>query len=202
MDLSALSGLTDFAKMLTTETLAEQGSAGEKALKFVEKTVKSVVIPNYFTQISRLIQELTETPIKRADYIGATFIRDVPVLRDHLGNLYDAFGDPVIPKQLEKLIPLNIHRTPEDVELYNFLSERKLFVGVPSPGNLKPNGTPMTTEEYRTWSVAAAKATKKRLLREYKIYTRQKNKEVINDWFNQVKTEERRYAKVNIFGYY
>jgi hypothetical protein len=202
MDLSALSGITDFAKMLTTETLSDQSNAGVKAAKFIEKTLKSVVVPNYFTQISRLIQEFTESPIKRADEIGDAFIRDVPVLRDKLNNLYNAFGDPVVPKQLEKFIPLNVHRSPEDIEMVEFLSKHKLFVGVPDKTNLKPNGTPMTEDEYQKWAVAAAKATKKRLLTEYKIYTRQKNEAAIRKWFSDIKEQERSNAKVNIFGYY
>lgn len=202
MDLSALSGLSDLIKILTTETLSEQGSNAEKLLKTIEKTAKSVVVPNYFTQISRLVQELTESPIKRADEIGQTVIRDVPVLRDNLGNLYDAFGDPVIPKQMEKLIPLNMHRTPEDAELFDFLKENKLLVGVPAKSNLKPNGEPMTEEEYREFALQSARQIKDRLKREYRIYERSDNKEEIKDWFDDVKTEERRQAKQDLFGFF
>lgn len=202
MDLSALSGLSDLIKILTTETLAQQGSNAEKLVKTIEKTAKSVVVPNYFTQTSRLIQEFTDSPIKRADDIGESVIRDLPVLRDNLDNLYDAFGDPVVPKQLEKLIPLNTHRSPEDVEMFDFLKENKLLVGVPSKDNLKPNGEPMTEEEYRAFALESARQIKGRIMREYKIYERSDNKEEIKEWFDDVKTEERRNAKQNLFGYF
>lgn len=201
-DMSTLSGLTDFLDLLSKENISEYGGAAGKLFDFLEKTVKSVIIPNYFTQISRLVQEFTDSPIKRADDIGDSIIRDVPVARDHLGNLYDAFGDPVIPKQLEKLIPLNIHRTPDDVAMFDFLKDKKLFVGRPSSTNLKPNGTPMTDEEYQQFTIESGRRIKERLKREYKMYTRQKNNEVIDDWFEKVKREERKKAKIKLFGFF
>lgn len=202
MDMSTLSGLSDFFEIFSKENISDYGSSAEKLFKNLEKILKSVVIPNYFTQMSRLVQEFTESPIKRADDIGESVIRDVPILRDDLGNLYDSFGDPVVPKQIEKFIPLNTHRSPEDAALFDFLKDKNLFVGKPSPQNLKPNGTPMTEEEYNKWAVASAKEIKARLKREYRIYLRQKNKEVISDWFSRVKQEERKKSKIKIFGYF
>lgn len=202
MDMSTLSGLADFMEIFTKEDISQYANATEKLFKNIEKIAKSVIVPNYFTQMSRLIQEFTDSPIKRADSPLSTVIRDMPILRDKLGNLYDAFGDPVVAKQLEKFIPLNTHRTPEDAEMFDFLKEKKLFVGKPSPRNLKPNGTPMTDDEYAEWSLNSARAIKARLKREYKMYSREKNREVISDWFDRVKNEERKQTKFETFGYF
>jgi hypothetical protein len=202
MDMSTLSGLADFFDIFSKSNISEQASSIDKGRKYFEKIGKSVIVPNYFTQISRLIQEFTDTPIKRANNISESIIRDMPVLRDRLGNLYDAFGDPVTPKQLEKLIPLNLSRTPKDVDLFNFLKEHKLLVGVPAKSNLKPNGEMMTEDEYNKFALQSARQIKARLLREYKIYERMDNKNEIDDWFSRLKSEERRDAKMNLFGYF
>jgi hypothetical protein len=199
MDLNTLSSLVETMEIFNKDNISQYKSSWNKAVKVAENTAKSVVIPNAFTQISRLIQEFTDTPIKQAKNIGESVIRDMPVLRDNLNNLYDSFGDPVIPKQLEKLIPLNLQRPPEDAELFEFLRENKLILGKPAPTNLKPNGQPMTEAEYNDFALKAAKMSKKRLLTEYKRMKKLGNKAIIEDWFEDLKKDERRKAKEALF---
>ena len=200
MDLNTLSSLADFFSLFDKENISEYTSSFDQAKRQLTKVTKSFIIPNFITQMSKLTQELTETPNKRANNVVEEVIRDLPYFRDRLDNMYDAFGDPVVPKQLEKLIPLNAHRSPADIEMFKFLQDNKLFVGVPAKTNRKPNGEPMTEEEYNQFAIQSARATKARILREYKMYARE-NKEEIKQWFDDVREEERRQAKLDLFGY-
>jgi hypothetical protein len=199
MDMSTLSGLADFFELMSKDSIAdlEKGAAG--LFRYLERSAKALIVPNYFTQFSRLVQEMTDTPIKKAQDPGEAIIRDMPVLRDHLNNMYDVFGDPVTPKQMEKFLPFNASRAPEDSEMFNFLADHKLFVESVGRSNLKPNGEPMSDEEYNEFALKSAQAIKKRLMKEYKSKAREKNDEKIKDWFKKVKREERRKVKYKLF---
>lgn len=199
-DMSTLSGLADFFELMNKDSLADLEKGAKGLFKYLERSAKAVVVPNYFTQMSRLVQEMTDTPMKKAVDPGEAIIRDMPVLRDHMDNMYDAFGDPVVAKQMERFLPFNASRSPEDKEMFEFLSEHKLFVGVAAKSNMKPNGEGMTDEEYNAFALESAKRIKKRVQKEYKRYSKEKNGDKVAEWFSDLKREERRAAKIKLFG--
>lgn len=201
MDLSFLQSLSSFFDTFSKQNPGGADNFFRKTSKTVESTAKSFVIPNAFTQVSRSMQEVMDMPIKKANGFGDQLIRDVPLLRDHLGNIYDALGDPVVPNQVERFMPLKPSRTNEDTQkLWALISENNAWVGRPRRTTQKPNGDTLTDDEYDKYSLLAGQITKQKLSQNYSRLVVMTDKEEIRDEISKLKTEARKEARDRLFG--
>lgn len=202
MDLSFLQSLSSFMDTFSKENRGGAENFFKKATKSTEATVKSFILPNAFTQISRSMQEVMELPIKKANGVGDQIIRDMPILRDHLGNIYDALGDPVLPSQLERFIPLKPSKTDSETNgIWELIAKNKAWIGRPMKSTQKLNGDTLTDEEYDKYSLLAGKLTKKALKLDYRYLSKIKSQEEAKDEIDKIKSDARREAREILFGF-
>lgn len=200
MDLSFLQSLSAFMDTFSKENRGGAENFFKKTQKSAESTAKSFVVPNAFTQLSRSIQEVMDMPIKKAQDTGDQIIRDIPILRDNLGNIYDALGDPVVPSQLEKFIPLKPSGTNETEKVWKLIVDNNAWIGKPRRPQ-KPYGDSLTDEEYDKYSLLAGKITKRNLQSSYRFLSRIKDKELVRDEIDNLKADARREAREILFGF-
>lgn len=200
MDLTFLQSLSSFFDSFSKENPNEGKNFFDKQQQTVERVGKSFVIPNAVTQISRAIQEISDMPMKKADSMGDQIIRDLPILRDNLGNIYNALGDPVVPSQLEKFVPLKPSKAKDDEKLWNLIIRNNAWISKPGRATLKPNGKPMTDEEYDTFSLRAAQMSKRLLNANYARLNAIKDKERAKEEIRKVINEARSDARDQMFG--
>lgn len=203
MDLSFLQSLSGFFDSFSKEKTASGKNYFEKATKGTEKVIKSFIVPNAFTQASKSMQEIMDLPQKEANQLGDQIIRDMPVLRDRLDNMYNSLGDPVIPNQVSKFLPFKMRSEPsgKDKELYDIIANNNAWIGKPGRTALKINsGESMTDEEYEQFCFAAGKATKASLLENIAELRSMKDGEEIKDLIRKLKVQARREANIQLFG--
>jgi hypothetical protein len=202
MDQSTMASLSDFFNIFGSDDISRYSSAFDKGAKLVQNTAKSFVLPNAVTQTSRLVQDLTDMPMKNATNAVEGLVRDIPILRSPLGNMYDAFGDEVVPKQIEKLTPFNLsdYDQEPDSPLFKFLKDNKVTIGRPDKNSLKPDGKQMTDEEFDKFALVAAKITKQKLLRQLP-YMMSLKKSKVQDYVSKLKREARNEARTQVFGF-
>ena len=202
MDLSFLQSLSSFFDAFSKDNISSADSFFKKSSKRTEATVKSFIIPNAFTQVSRGAQEIMNLPVKRANAIGDQIIRDLPLLRDHLGNIYNSLGEPVIPTQVERFIPFKPSKSTEESErVWALIIDNNAWIGRPGRGTVKPNGSTMTDEEYDKFALLSGQLTKVKLELEYNYISRIKDKQEIKAEIRRIKTEARREARQTLFGW-
>lgn len=203
MDLSFLQSLSGFFDSFSKEKTASGKNYFEKASKGTEKVVKSFIVPNAFTQASKSMQEIMDMPQKEANDLGDQIVRDMPVLRDRLDNMYNSLGDPVIPNQVSKFLPFKMKSEPtgKDKDLYQLITNNSAWIGKPGRTALKiSSGESMTDEEYEQFCYVAGKATKAMLLENFAELRSMKNSEEIKDLVRKLKIQARREANIQLFG--
>jgi hypothetical protein len=202
MDMSFLQALSGFFDTFSKNNPGGAENFFKKTTKNTESTVKSVFVPNAFTQVSRAMQEVMDLPIKRANQVGDQIIRDMPLLRNHLGNIYNALGEPVVPNQIEKFIPLKPSKnTSESEKIWDLIIDNNAWIGRPRRSTQKLNGEVMTDEEYDRFALKAGQLTKEKLQIMYPILSRMKDKEEVKDEIGKLKAEARREARELLFGF-
>lgn len=202
MDLSFLQSLSLFFDAFSKESSGSGKNFFEKSTKGTEKIIKSVIVPNAFTQASRSMQEVMDMPQKKANELGDQIIRDMPVLRDRLDNMYNTLGDPVIPNQVSKFLPFKMKSEPDgkDKELYDLIADNNAWIGKPGRTALKiSNGQSMTDDEFEQFCYIAGKKTKAKLLERLPELRTMKNGEEIKDLIRKLKVEARREANIQLF---
>lgn len=203
MDLSFLQSLSAFFDAFSKESTGSGKNFFEKSAKGTEKVVKSFIVPNAFTQASKSMQEVMDMPQKKATEVGDQIIRDMPVLRDRLDNMYNTLGDPVIPNQVSKFFPFKMKSEPtgKDKELYDIIANNNSWIGKPGRTALKiNNGESMTDEEFEQFCYIAGKKTKEKLLENIAELRAMKNGEEIKDLIRKLKIQARREANIQLFG--
>jgi hypothetical protein len=202
-DLSFLSGLSDFFEILTDEK-----DIGSKLVKFGERTGKTLVVPNLFTQVSRSIQEITETPMKKGDSFYGQLFRDMPVLRDKLGNMHNTLGEPIVTETLYKFNPMKMssmadNKEKDSYKLWELIMDTKAYIGAPSKATriydpVAEIDREMTPDEYDEYALKSAKYTKEMLLAEYENLITESDKKIVKDIIYRIKEAARGRAKAEM----
>jgi hypothetical protein len=169
MDASFLSGLSDFFNLFSKEN--QYGSPLEKGAKLTARTAKSFVVPNAFTQLSRSYQEIADMPMKKASSTLDELVRDMPVLRDNLSNMYNTLGDPIVADQNRKYYPFKM-KGDENDKVWNLIIKNQAWIGPPSKTTLIYDESidgerKMTDDEYNKFAILAGRLTKKRIMDHY-----------------------------------
>ncbi len=93
VDMTFLKGLGDFMGSFSNENPNAAVSYFEKLGK---TTVKAFVVPNLYTQASKELQRVYNMPMKEANGLLEAIIRDMPMANNHLNDMIDALGDPIV----------------------------------------------------------------------------------------------------------
>jgi hypothetical protein len=202
MDMNFLSSLSGFFAAFGKNNPNGGEDFMNKINKEAARTAKGFIVPNAFTQASKSLQEIYEMPTKRADSVLEEFVRDMPGLRDDLGNMYNTLGEPVVPDQLRKFLPFKA-KSDENNKVWDLIIENRAWIGYPSKSTIiyDPNTDEereMTEKEYNKFSVEAGKLTKELILQEYDELKRMSKQEV-QDRIIEIKKEAREQAKFNLF---
>ncbi len=198
MDMNFLASLSGFFSAFSKQQ-SEGGDFLEKAGKEATKTAKSFVVPNLFTQTSRTYQELAGIPMKKANGILDEIVRDMPVFRDGLTDMYNTLGEPIYPDQNRKYIPFKV-KGDENDKVWNLIVENQAWVRIPSKSTLiydpKLKGErKMTDDEYNKFAVLAGQLTKKSIEDNYNKLSKLPNKSEVQDYVETYKKVARKKAK-------
>lgn len=199
-DMSFLSSLSTFFTALS-KTQGDTGDPMEKITKATARTAKSFVIPNLFTQLARSYEELNDLPLKQAKSIQEDLVRDMPVLRDNLNDMYNALGEPVYPDQNKKYIPFKVNPESDD-KVWKLIIDNQAWIGTPKKNQIvydrKLKGErSMTEEEYNAFAILSGQKIKKKIEENYKALIKM-DKGAIQDKIKDYKEGARKSAKYEV----
>ena len=207
-DMSFMSGLSDFFEILSSKDI---GSTAEKIGMFANRTVKTAVVPNLFTQVSRGVQEIVDSPMKRGDGLFGQYIRDIPMLRDTQGTMYNALGEPIVTETLYKFNPILTRLTSESdqekketYKVWNLIVENEAYIGAPSKATkiYDPKQgieRKFTEEEYQKFALKSGQNTRQMLLNYYASLAAMKDKKQVQKRITDIKEQARERAKSEMF---
>lgn len=133
--------------------------------------------PNLFTQAYKDYQAYTDEAMKETGELTpipglGTNLRDIPFVNGIFYDKIDGLGDPVIvdPDRLFSTVT----KKGVDKELWDFIADKKAWIGVPYKNAMPPVYDPetekervMTDKEYYNFLIARGSYIKSQLLSEY-----------------------------------
>src|SRR3990167_6222408 len=129
-DMSFLQGANDFMSIFNSKDPA--GTSARKAFNFFSRFAKSIIVPNAVTQTSQIIQQIYDMPMKDANTMLDKLVKDMPALRDNLGNIYNSLGEPVTANILERLKPSGIHKAEmKGSPAWELIIDNQAWIGKP-----------------------------------------------------------------------
>lgn len=200
MDMSFLSSLSDFFTAFSKDH-SEGAGFLEKAGKATARTAKSFVIPNLFTQLARSYEEINDLPLKQAKSIQEDLVRDMPVLRDNLNDMYNALGELVYPDQNKKYIPFKVNPESDD-KVWKLIIDNQAWIGTPKKNQIvydrKLKGErSMTEDEYNAFAILSGQKIKKKIEENYKSLIKM-DKGAVQDKIKDYKEVARKSAKYEV----
>ena len=131
-------------------------------------------------------------PMKDANTFLNKLVKDVPVLRDPLNNIYNALGEPVTSNILERLKPSGVHKEEiKGSKAWNLIIDNQAWIGKPDRNQevyFEADGQKrtMTEDEYVKYALTSGVWTRKLLednygliestIKDYKLdYQQRKN---------------------------
>lgn len=171
---SWLQGLSDLGSILNSDDPAK--AIANKGFG----VLNAVAMPNFHKQLVRGYMEIMDDPIKarrNGTLSGAIdqLYRDIPIANSGLYDMVDNYGDPIIPEQGRKLIPIDLSWGEKGDPLAKHLVGEGVYVG--SASNRKIEDYDLEEErylkddEYQVYKIESAKAVGK-ILRENSSYLR------------------------------
>jgi len=207
-DMSFMSGLSDFFEIISSKDV---GSTAEKIGMFANRTVKTAVVPNLFTQVSRGVQEIIDSPMKRGDGLFGQYIRDIPMLRDVQGTMYNALGEPIVTETLYKFNPIMTRFTSESdqekketYKVWELIVENEAYIGAPSKSTkiYDPKQgieRKFTEDEYQKFALKSGQNTRQMLLNYYPSLAAMTDKKQVQKRITDIKEQARERAKSEMF---
>ena len=200
---SWLQGLSDLGRILNSD---------DPAKAIANKTfgvLNAVAMPNFHKQLVRGYMEIMDDPIKarrNGTLTGAIdqLYRDIPIANSGLYDMVDNYGDPIIPEQGQKLIPLDFTWGEKGDPLAKHFVGEGVYVG--SASNRKIEDYDLEEErylkddEYQVYKIESAKAVGK-ILRENSSYLRNLKGEELGLAVRDLKKEARDNTLYDLFYY-
>lgn len=142
--------LSSMNTLLTGVMNPQDENATDNAVNSVIKTTKNFVVPNFYNQSFKAVQDITEMPNKEVKgNPEAEFLKNFPVIRDRYNNQLNALGDPVTPT-MDKFWH---HGDPVD-PVWKMLVDKELYnLSLPSKKSLStidPEKKRKYEKEHRT----------------------------------------------------
>lgn len=200
-DLTFLQGLSDFLSAFSKDGGEE--AFQKKLAKTFTRVGKSLTVPNIVTQTSRAAQEIMDMPMKEARSMHADMVRDLPVLRDNLNNMYNSLGEPVVADQLSKFIPFKVKAAKND-KVWKLIADNQAWVGMPGRNTLVYDEVQdiqreLTEKEYSMYAKLAGEKTKAAINDNYENLIEMESKEEVQKAIKKLVKASRQEAKYELF---
>lgn len=198
---SWLQGLSDLGRILNSDDPAKA------VTNKVFGVASSIAIPNFHKQLIRQSMEILGDPIKArrtGTLTGAIdqLYRDIPIANSGLYDMVDNYGDPVIPEQGQKFIPLDIRIGDKGDPLAKHLTDEGVFVGAARNRKVEVWETGesryLDGDEYQVYKMESAKAVGK-ALREQHSYLKSLKGEELGQAVSDIKKAARDQAFYELF---
>ena len=200
---SWLQGLSDLGRILNSNDPAK--AVANK----VFGVASSIALPNFHKQLVRQSMEIMGDPIKArrtGTLTGALdqLYRDIPLANSGLYDMVDNYGDPVIPHQGQKFMPLDIKLGDNGDPLTKHLVGEGVFVGSASNRKIEDfdlgESRYLDGDEYQVYKMESAKEVGK-VLRENRDYLYGLKGEELGEAVRALKIEARNTALYELFYY-
>ena len=200
---SWLQGLSDLGRILNSD---------DPAKAIANKTVgvlNAVAMPNFHKQLVRGYMEIMDDPIKarrNGTLTGAMdqLYRDIPIANSGLYDMVDNYGDPIIPEQGKKLIPIDLSWGEKGDPLAKHLVGEGVYVGKASNRKIEDydinDQRYLNDDEYQVYKMESAKAVGK-ILRENSSYLKGLKGEELGLAVRDLKKEARDNTLYDLFYY-
>jgi hypothetical protein len=200
---SWLQGLSDLGRILNSD---------DPAKAIANKTVgvlNAVAMPNFHKQLVRGYMEIMDDPIKarrNGTLTGAMdqLYRDIPIANSGLYDMVDNYGDPIIPEQGRKLIPIDLTWGEKGDPLAKHLVGEGVYVGKASNRKIEDydinDERYLNDDEYQVYKMESAKAVGK-ILRENSSYLKGLKGEELGLAVRDLKKEARDNTLYDLFYY-
>ena len=200
---SWLQGLSDLGKILNSPNPSK--AVVTKAFN----VIGAIAIPNFYKQKIRLLKEVLDDPIKARregtlDYGLDGLYRDIPGLNSGLYDMVDVYGDPIIPKQGQKFMPLDLSFSKKGEPLAKILTDHGAFIGYAGRRNVynEEDGDyiQMSDDQYAVYKIAAAKKTGELLRANFEAFkSLEGDNYAIQKLVKEIKTNAREIAYNELF---
>ena len=200
---SWLQGLSDLGRILNSRDPAK--AVANK----VFGVASSIALPNFHKQLVRQSMQIMGDPIKArrtGTLTGALdqLYRDIPLANNGLYDMVDNYGDPVIPGQAQKFVPLDVEIGEKGDPLVKHLVSQGVYVGSASNRKIEDFETResryMTGDEYQVYKMESAKAVGIALRRDSR-YLKELKGEYLAEAVRGIKLEARDQALYKLFYY-
>ena len=200
---SWLQGLSDLGRILNSRDPAK--AVANK----VFGVASSIALPNFHKQLVRQSMQIMGDPIKArrtGTLTGALdqLYRDIPLANNGLYDMVDNYGDPVIPGQAQKFVPLDVEIGEKGDPLAKHLVSQGVYVGSASNRKIEDFETResryLTGDEYQVYKMESAKAVGKALRRDSR-YLKELKGEYLAEAVRGIKLEARDQALYKLFYY-
>jgi hypothetical protein len=177
----------------------------------VKNSVKSFLVPNFYTQGAQKIEQMFSIPQKEANNLGQLLIKDIPIARNSLNNRINALGDEVV-KDVDLL---KSRENPDPV--WKYLLDKKGWVAPVNKNTLMVfdsktgEDRPATEDEYYNFSKNRGEKIKSQIqnflsgniVMVVDGETRKNANEVtpaeLNKWLSGIATQATTDAKLELF---
>jgi len=200
---SWLQGLSDLGRILNSNDPAK--AIANKGFG----VLGSVAMPNFHKQLVRQYMEIMDDPIKarRTGTLSGAIdqlYRDIPIANSGLYDMVDNFGDPIVPGQAQKFVPLDLRFGDQGDPLVKHLVEEGVFVGSAKNRKIEDFETGesryLDGDEYQVYKMESAKAVGK-LLRENYSYLKTLKGEDLGETVRMYKQQAREQTLYELFYY-
>ena len=200
---SWLQGLSDLGRILNSD---------DPAKAIANKTfgvLNAVAMPNFHKQLVRGYMEIMDDPIKarrNGTITGAIdqLYRDIPIANSGLYDMVDNYGDPIVPEQGKKLIPIDLSWGEKGDPLAKHLVGEGVYVGKASNRKIEDydinDERYLNDDEYQVYKMESAKAVGK-ILRENSSYLKSLKGEELGLVVRDLKKEARDNTLYDLFYY-
>jgi hypothetical protein len=200
---SWLQGLSDLGRIL---------NSNDPAKAIANKTfgvLNAVAMPNFHKQLVRGYMEIMDDPIKarrNGTLTGAMdqLYRDIPIANSGLYDMVDNYGDPIIPEQGRKLIPIDLTWGEKGDPLAKHLVGEGVYVGKASNRKIEDydinDERYLNDDEYQVYKMESAKAVGK-ILRQNSSYLKGLKGEELGLAVRDLKKEARDNTLYELFYY-
>jgi hypothetical protein len=166
-DLTFMSGLSDFMDAFAKEGNEGASTFWRKMQKQAVVVGKGVLVPNAFTQVKRLGDEIFDVPMKQADGLLEQVYRDMPIARNSMNDMVNHLGEPVYPNILARFLPFQI-RIHEDKKVVDLLNDKNSYILRIPKGQLEYQlGKAVTDDQYYEFSKKRGTYIKERILNDF-----------------------------------
>lgn len=124
-DMTVLKNFGEFLGVFGTNSPAE-------SLAYLEKlgasSLKSVVVPNLYSQVTKEIMRINDMPMKQVNHIWENLYRDIPIANNGMNDMVNSLGDPIIP-DTDKFFSSRDDEDPKTAAVWDVIINNKAWVG-------------------------------------------------------------------------